>query len=87
MTVHKSVELFPKFFVIKILLHSSASSPDGADLHLVLTAAIFTKSASIYWIDCSVVVSVSKTSNSAAFHCGYFCFNWFNVFCFNGRIK
>ena len=47
MVLHKSVELVPNCFVIKILLHPSASSPGGSAPPLVLTAALFTKSASI----------------------------------------
>ena len=46
MALHKSVELLPNCFVIKFLLHLSASSPGSAP-PLVLTAALFTKSASI----------------------------------------
>ena len=41
MVLHKSVELVPNSFVIRILLHQSASSP------LALTAGLFTKSVSI----------------------------------------
>ena len=37
----------PNSFVIKSLLHPSTSGPDGPATPLVLTAALFTKSASI----------------------------------------
>ena len=55
MALHKSVELVPNFFVIKILLHPSASSPDGPAPPLVLTVTLFTKSASIAsnFIECT----------------------------------
>ena len=65
--VHKSVELLPNCFVIKI--HSSASSPDGPAPPLVVTVALFTKSASIVsnFIGCTCSgVSVNKISNSAS---------------------
>ena len=80
---YKSVELVPNCFVIKILLYPSASSPDGPAPSLVLTAALFTKSASIAsnFIGCTCsCVFVSKTSKSASLPCGCFCFNWFKVF-------
>ena len=47
MVLHKSVELVPNSFVIRILLHQSASSPDGPAPPLALTAGLFTKSVSI----------------------------------------
>lgn len=47
MALHESVELVPNFFVIKILLHPSASSPDGSAPLLGLIAALFSKSVSI----------------------------------------
>ena len=71
MALPKSVELVPSCFVIRILLHISASSPDGPAPSLVLTAVLFTKSASIasnfIGSTCSGV-SVSKTFNSAFFY-------------------
>ena len=47
MVLHKSVELVPNSFVIRILLHQSASSPDGPAPPLALTAGLFTKSVSM----------------------------------------
>ena len=87
--LHKLVGLVPNCFHFKILLHPSASSPDDPTQPLVLTAALFSKSASIAsnFIGCTCSgVSVSKTSNFASLPCGYFYFNWFKVFWFNGRI-
>ena len=43
MAVHESMELLPNCFAIKILLHPSASSPDGPAPALVLPAPLFTK--------------------------------------------
>ena len=74
--LRKSVELVPNCFVIKILLHPSAPS-------LVLTAALFTKSALIAsnFIECTCSgVSVSKTSNSASLPCGCFSLTGSRVF-------
>ena len=47
MDLLKSMELVPNCFVIKIILHPPACSPDGHASPLVLTAALFTMSASI----------------------------------------
>ena len=48
MALHISVELVWNCFVIKTLLHSSASSPDGPAPPLVLTAALFTNCCSFF---------------------------------------
>ena len=80
MASHKSIELVRNCFLIKIHLHLSACSSDGPAPALVLTAGLFTKSASIVssFIGCSCSgASVSKTSNSASLPCGRFCCKWF----------
>ena len=77
---HKSVELVRIFFLIKIHLHLSACSSHGPAPALVLTAGLFTKSASIVsnFIGCFCSgVSVSKISSSASLPCGCFCCKWF----------
>ena len=89
MVLHKSVELVPNCFVIKILLHPSAFSPDGPASPLVLTAVFLLSqqsTASNFIEGTCLGSSVSKTCNSASFPCGFFCFNWFKVFGCNGRI-
>ena len=61
--LHKLVELVPNCFHFKILLHPSSSSPDDPTQPLVLTAALFSKSASIAsnFIGCTCSgVSASK---------------------------
>ena len=78
MALHKLMRLVPNCFVIKIPLHPLASSPDSPSLPLLLTAALFSESASIAsnFIECACSdVSVSKSSNSASLPCGCFCFN------------
>ena len=83
MVVHKSVELLPNCFVIKIFLHPSASGPYGHAPPLVSNAAFFTKSASIAsnFIACTCSgVSVSKISDCTSFPCECFCCNWLRVF-------
>ena len=73
----------------RTVLLSFASDPDDPAATFVLTAALFTKSASIV---SNVIgstcfgVSVSKTSNTAFLPCGCFCFNWFKVSQFSERI-
>ena len=75
MALQKSVKLVPSCFVIKILLHPLASRTDGSAPSLFLTAAFFTKSASIVSnaIGCTCLeVSVSKTPSSAFLPCRCF---------------
>ena len=70
--LHKSFQLLPNWFDVKILFQPSASRPEGPAAPLVLSIAFFTLSASIEWnligwISSSI--SGSNTSGCASAVC------------------